>query len=86
MVIAPPVAALLSDHRKDAASLARAADIAQRFERSANPLYLDTLGWVRYRRGDYPSAAGVLELAAKASGLPEIHRHLEQARAALGRG
>lgn len=50
-----------------------------------NPAYLDTLGWVLFKRQDYP---GALEYLQKADQLqpddPEITGHLQQVRQKLG--
>lgn len=50
-----------------------------------NPAYLDTLGWVQYRRGKIEAALGALERAARAD--PDsavIQYHLGVVRAAAG--
>jgi Flp pilus assembly protein TadD len=78
-LVANNLASLLSDHRTDAASLARAAELAQRFEKSANPSYLDTLGWVYFRRGEFGKAAEVLARAVQGSDRPLLHYHLGMA-------
>jgi tetratricopeptide (TPR) repeat protein len=79
-VAANNLAALLADHRGDRDSLERALRLAQRFERSGNPLYLDTLGWAHYRAGDFASAVTVLERAVKVEDrIPLLHYHLGMA-------
>src|SRR5262245_39804613 len=52
---------LLVTYRKDRASLDRARDLVSRFSQSANPSYLDTHGWVKYKRGEVTAALPVLE-------------------------
>jgi tetratricopeptide (TPR) repeat protein len=54
------LAALLSDHREDEASLSRARELAGKLANSDQPALLDTLGWVHYRLGEYDQAAEVL--------------------------
>jgi Flp pilus assembly protein TadD len=81
------LAMLLVDHRAgDAESLARAQALVQRFEGAEQAAFLDTLGWVYYRSGDYARAAEVLE-QVQASGemTPERQYHLGMAYLKLGR-
>jgi tetratricopeptide (TPR) repeat protein len=62
--------------------LDRAYDLAQRARELLpfDPSTADTLGWICYKRGAYPSALGLLtESAAKLSGQPEIQFHLGMA-------
>jgi len=65
-----------------AESLVRAA-LARQPE---NPFYIDSLGWVAFRRGDFPAAFDLLVQAANAApGQPEILEHLGLTLQALGR-
>ncbi len=59
------LASMLVDVRQDKASHERAKTLAQRFERSANPAYLDTLGWVDFKLGDYTQAVLLLNRATE---------------------
>jgi tetratricopeptide (TPR) repeat protein len=68
-VLANNLASLLSQHRDDPASLARAAAIAQRFRESPEPAFKDTYGWAEYRLGNFAQAEPLL--AAAAAGLPD---------------
>jgi tetratricopeptide (TPR) repeat protein len=78
--VANNLAALLLDHRDDAASHKRALDIAQRFSSSRQPMFLDTLGWAHYRNKDYDSAIRFLELAVAYGRIePEARYHLAMA-------
>jgi tetratricopeptide (TPR) repeat protein len=75
------LAMLLATHRGDAASLARAAELAARFSQSKNPDYLDTDGWVLLRQGKANAAVPVLEKAvalAPDSALTRYHLALAQ--------
>ena len=85
-VAANNLASLLADHRKtDKAALDRALALAKPFETSDNPFYLDTLGWVMYRRGDAQQARIYLERASSLRGdMPVVHYHLGMALAQMG--
>ncbi len=82
-IAANNLAALLLDFRGDDASLAKALSLAERFEDSDNPAFVDTLGWAYYRTGDYAKAVEYLqksvELMEKA---PLLRFHLGMALAA----
>ena len=50
------------------------------FKISDNPIYLDTLGWVYLKRGEWVKAVTVLERAERRGmDLPEISYHLGMA-------
>ena len=68
---------LLADHRLDEASFQRAGSLAERLQRLQAPQFKDTIGWVRYRLGDYRGAVPYLESAAAAApDAPAILYHL----------
>jgi len=69
-VVANNLASLLSDHRKDKASLDRALQLAKRFKDVQTPHFKDTLGWVHYQMGNLDQAMPLLLDAADA--LPEF--------------
>lgn len=74
------LAALLSDHREDPASLDRAAKLAETLEKAKQVAFLDTAGWVYYRKGDYSKAVGILKAVVdKAPQVPVFHYHLGMA-------
>ncbi len=79
-------AAITADHAQgDPAALDQALDLASRFRTSSNPLFLDTLGWLYYRKGDYAVAATYLERAANlAPNRPDLRYHLGMALARSG--
>lgn len=90
------LAMLLVSHRTDRNSLARAKELVERLGNTENPVFLDTVGWVRYKHGDVDAAIRALERAAdKAKNEPLLHYHLgmayygrgdtERARQYLGR-
>ncbi len=74
------LAALLADHRTDEVSLAKAAELSAKLEKTNQPAFLDTAGWVYYRKGDYNKAveifSGVIEKAPK---VPVFQYHLGMA-------
>ncbi len=79
-------AALVADHAYDDPDrLADALAVAQRFRGSDNGLFLDTLGWLHYRNGDYPVASTYLGRAvAQVNDRPDLRYHLGMALKANG--
>jgi tetratricopeptide (TPR) repeat protein len=68
---------LLTHRRTDPASLDRALELARPLEKSTQPEFLDTLGWVHYLRGEYAPAIDVLQRAvAAAPDAPVFRAHL----------
>jgi tetratricopeptide (TPR) repeat protein len=84
MVVANNLASLLADHRTDKASLDRAVQLATMLQKSPMPQFKDTLGWVRYRQGDYKSALPLLDDAATALPNALVHYHLGMAYLSTG--
>jgi tetratricopeptide (TPR) repeat protein len=79
------LAMLLVTYKKDQVSLDRAKALSARFADSSNSAYLDTYGWVLYKRGE--SAAAVIALqssAAKTPNSPVLLYHLGMAQAMAG--
>lgn len=71
------LAALLADHRRDAASLARAVELSGKLETSGQPAFQDTAAWVYYRKGEYDKAAGILQKVVEvAPNVPVFQYHL----------
>jgi len=84
--VANNLAALIADYRTDDDSLEKALQLAMQFEDSDNPAFLDTLGWVYYRLGDYSEAVPYLEKAVDAAGqVPVLRYHLGMAYKAAGK-
>jgi tetratricopeptide (TPR) repeat protein len=78
------LAMLLVTYKSDRASLDRARKLTARFDLSNNASFLDTAGWVHFKRREYQDAVAVLERAADHSPDSKVIRsHLEQARSAL---
>src|SRR5262249_19084529 len=67
-VAANNLAMLLVAHSPDPASLERAAQLSKRFAESTNPDFLDTYGWVLYKRGE--AAAAVVALRGVIAKVP----------------
>jgi len=57
------LAMLLVTYKSDQASLDRARDLSASFATSSVVAYLDTHGWVRFKRGEFTQAVPVLERA-----------------------
>lgn len=85
-VIANNLASLLSNHRSDPDSLARAEIIARRLRGSDYAPYQDTYGWIAYLRGDIDAAEWHLTRAAEAMpDDPAVQYHLGLVHHARGR-
>ncbi len=79
------LAMLLVTYRKDPASLERAKELSARFAASTNPSFLDTYGWVLYKRGEAAAAVTVLQtVLAKTADSPVSLYHLGMAEALAG--
>jgi Tfp pilus assembly protein PilF len=84
-VIDNNLAMLLVNHRKDQASLDRAKQLTARFSASANADFLDTYGWVLYKRGDAAAAVNALQSAlSKTPDSPVSLYHMGMAQALAG--
>jgi Tfp pilus assembly protein PilF len=84
-VAANNLAMLLVTYKKDAHSLDRAKQLAQRFATSANPQFLDTYGWVLYKLGQGAAALTALQdSVTKSPGQPVQLYHLGMAQAFAG--
>ncbi len=79
------LAMLLVTYKKDPVSLDRARDLTSTFAKSDNGALLDTVGWVRFKRGEYQQALQVLERATdRAPDSRVIRFHLAMAQLQLG--
>ncbi len=79
------LASLLSDHRTDEDSLGKASELAAKLEKTSQPAFLDTAGWVYYRKGDYDKAAEILKgVVEKAPQVPVFQYHLGMTYFKLG--
>jgi tetratricopeptide (TPR) repeat protein len=79
------LAMLLVTYKKDPASLARAKELSASFATSDNPNFLDTYGWVLYKRGEAAAAVSALQNAiAKTADSPVYLYHLGMAEALAG--
>ncbi len=80
------LAALLAGDGSDKQRLAEARTIALRFEKSDQPFFADTLGWIYYLAGEQENAERLLARAV--AGAPEqalFHYHLGAVLEKLGR-
>lgn len=80
-VAANNLAALVADYKfSDPKKLEDALGLAQRFQNSENPFYLDTLGWLHYRKGDYSLAVVFVSKALEIRpNHPQLNFHLGMA-------
>jgi tetratricopeptide (TPR) repeat protein len=84
-IAANNLAMLLITYRKDQASLDRAKELSARFATSSNTAYLDTYGWVLYKRGESAAAVAALQsVLAKTPDSPVFLYHLGMAQASAG--
>jgi predicted Zn-dependent protease len=79
------LAMLLVTYKTDQASLDRARTLTARFELSDNASFLDTTGWVHFKRREYQDAVAVLGRAADRSPDSRVIRyHLGMAQLRVG--
>ncbi len=79
------LAMLLVTYETDRASLDRARDLTMGFASSQNSSLLDTLGWVRFKRGEYKDALDPLQRAIAAAPDSNVIRyHLAMDQLQLG--
>jgi tetratricopeptide (TPR) repeat protein len=84
-VAANNLAMLLISYKKDPQSLERAKSLTARFANSPNPDFLDTYGWVLYKRGESEAAVATLQsVLTKTPGSPTSLYHLGMAQASAG--
>jgi tetratricopeptide (TPR) repeat protein len=84
-VIENNLAMMLVTYRKDQASLDRANQLSAAFSTSPNANFLDTYGWVLYKRGEAMAAVAALQTAlAKMPDSPVSLFHLGMAQALAG--
>jgi predicted Zn-dependent protease len=79
------LAMLLVTYKTDRASLDRARTLTADFATSGNAAFLDTMGWVRFKRSEYREAVISLERAADRSPDSKVIRyHLGMAQLQMG--
>jgi predicted Zn-dependent protease len=84
-LVANNLAMLLITYKKDQASLDRAKELSARFATSNNVAFLDTYGWVLYKRGESSAAVAALQaVLAKMPDSPVSLYHLGMAQASAG--
>jgi predicted Zn-dependent protease len=83
-LIANNLAMLLITYKKNPASIDRAKQLSERFSHSSNASFLDTYGWVLYKRGEAVAAVAALQTAVDKtpdSAVPLYHLGMAQASA-----
>jgi len=84
-IAANNLAMLLITYKKDPRSLDRAKLLSARFANSPNPAFLDTYGWVLYKRGESEAAVATLQnVLTKTPDSPTLLYHLGMAQASAG--
>jgi len=84
-VAANNLAMLLVSYKSDRASLDQARDLTKSFTDTDNGPLLDTVGWVRFKRGEFQEALPVLEKASsRAPDSRVIRYHLAMTELRLG--
>ena len=78
LLAANNLAVLLVDYKSDQPSLQRAFALSRDFEKDApHPLFIDTLGWVRFKMGQQEEALRLMKNAvAKSPEIPVLNYHL----------
>jgi tetratricopeptide (TPR) repeat protein len=81
VLVANNMAVLLVDYKGDPQSLQKAFALSRDFEKDApHPLFLDTLGWVRFKMGQQEEALRLMKDAvAKSPDVPTLNYHLGMA-------
>jgi len=80
------LASLLVEHRIDDESLNLALSLASRLENSNNPMFIDTFGWVNYKRGKYVEAVEILTpIVDRMPDVAIFHYHLGMSYFRLGK-
>ncbi|MEX0828203.1 MAG: tetratricopeptide repeat protein [Haliea sp.] len=64
-IVANNLASLIAEESDDEKDLRRAYTLAKRFRNSKVPYFLDTLGWIHYRLGEYDLATPLLRMAVE---------------------
>lgn len=74
------LASLLSDYKGDKASLDKALQIAKPLEATANPTFIDTLGWIYFKLGQTDNSIRLLsQVVQQAPQIPIFQYHLGMA-------
>jgi tetratricopeptide (TPR) repeat protein len=84
-IAANNLAMLLATYKQDHANLDRAKQLSARFANSANPVFMDTYGWVLYKLGESAASVPVLErVVEKAPDAALARYHLGMAQSKIG--
>jgi len=71
LVVINNLASMLSDYSEDKDDLELAKTLAKKLEDSKKPVFLDTIGWVYYKLGDYQSA--IMHLSKVVETMPDVN-------------
>lgn len=74
-VVKNNLAVLLMDYFPTEENLRRAQRLTADLASSDNPVYLDTVGWLQYKLGNYPQALALLQDAVRSGGKAPIYRY-----------
>jgi tetratricopeptide (TPR) repeat protein len=79
------MAMLLVAYKDDSVSIGKAKKLIEPLENSENPAFLDTVGWVHFKSGEFDEAINALEKAVgEAPNQPLLHYHLGMAHYSRG--
>lgn len=85
LIAANNLAMIYADHMATEENLQKALKLSRKLSAQRDPIFLDTVGWVNVKVGNYPSAINYLKSALDAGGEGvDLHYHL--AKAYLGDG
>lgn len=86
LILKNNLSSLLLDYRNDKKSLEKAEMLAESLEKSRNPAFIDTLGWLNYKKGNYYKARELIEKAIeKSPQQPVLQFHMAQVYQKLGK-
>jgi tetratricopeptide (TPR) repeat protein len=85
LVITNNLASLLSDHGDGKGDLELAKNLSDKLLESKQPVFLDTIGWVNYKLGDYQKAVSYLtQVVEKSPDVNVFNYHLGMSYKMLG--
>lgn len=85
LIAANNLSMIYADHMDTEENLQTALKLTRKLASVREPVFLDTVGWVNYKAGNYPSAINYLRSAIEAGGKGgDLHYHL--AKAYIGDG
>jgi tetratricopeptide (TPR) repeat protein len=76
MLVRNNLAVLLVNHFASEENIQKSLELVNEFAQSSEPVYLDTLGWVQYKAGNFPQSISYLQKAISLNDNPEFRYHL----------